>query len=43
MPSNRQNLLFVSNTTGYRVGRILQGVLQECRKSKLSLLWRESD
>lgn len=39
----RQYLLFVSNTTGYRVGSIVSGILQECHKSNIGLLWREYD
>jgi len=40
---NRPYILFVSNTTGFRVGKIMHGVLQECRRAKVGLLWRESD
>jgi len=40
---DRPYILFASNTTGFRVGRIMHGVLQECHQAKLGLLWRESD
>jgi LacI family transcriptional regulator len=40
---DRPFVLFVSNATGFRVGRIMHGVAQECRKEKLGVLWRDSD
>lgn len=41
--THRPYLLFVSNTTGFRVGNILHGILRECRQYKFGLLWREFD
>src|SRR5687767_13158713 len=40
---DRPYVLFVSNATGFRVGRIMHGVAQECRKENLGLLWRDSE
>ena len=40
---DRPFVLFVSNATGFRVGRIMHGVAQECRKENLGLLWRDSE
>lgn len=39
----RPYLFFLSDTTGYRVGNIVQGILQECHRAKVGLLWREHD
>lgn len=37
----RPYLIFLSNTTGYRVGNIVHGILAECHRRKVGLLWRE--
>lgn len=37
----RRYILFVSDTTGYRVGNIVNGMLKECHEHNISLLWRE--
>lgn len=39
----RRFILFVSNTTGFRVGSIVNGILHECHRSNIGLLWREFD
>jgi DNA-binding LacI/PurR family transcriptional regulator len=40
---NRPYILFVCDGEGFSVAKIVQGVLQECHKSEVGLLWRGFD
>ena len=43
MRSRRSILLFVTEASGFRVGSIAKGLLDECHRRNINLLWREFD